>query len=97
MWFYFSTSGQKFTDLGFGSVYEGLEDYGPYANISTQAVMSLIKNIGKGVEDPSQVVLGTFEVDEYCIPQTDAAQGAFSHSLGEVYIILFNTRLLSFC
>ena len=82
--FYFSTSGQKFTDLGFGAVFGGSEDYGPYVNLSTQAVMSLIKNIGDGCEDPSQVVLGTHEVDEFCIPQTVAAQGAFSLSLGKV-------------
>ena len=86
----FRTAGQKYTDLGFGSVYDGSEQLGQFANLSTQAVMSLIKNISDCDNEPSQVVLGTFEVDEFCIPANVEGEGRSSHILGKVKRKLWN-------
>ena len=84
--FLFSSSAKNFIDLGFGSVFNGSDDLGDYANISTQAVMSLIKNVGDEFSGSNEhVVIDAEEVNRFCLPQ-----GVFvgsSNAVGRFYFV----------
>ena len=67
---FFSSSTKNFIDLGFGSVFNGADDFGEFANISTQAVMSMIKHVGDEASGINEhVVIDSDEVDRFCLPQ----------------------------
>ena len=93
--FVFSGSQQKFVDLGFGSVADGL--FGQFANISTQAVFDLFKNVDKNILDPQSIVeISTTDVESHCIPQRDDLNRQSGNDAGE-NMCLINDMFLFFC
>ena len=61
-----------FENNGFGSVFDGEFDGGSFANLSTQAVMSLIKNVsGEAQVEPGIVLIGADEIQEHHIPRLE--------------------------
>ena len=60
-------------DLGFGSVFDDIDNFELLPNISTQSVMDLIRNVTvPKEEDTSSIVeIGGSEVEEYFIPRNE--------------------------
>jgi hypothetical protein len=58
--------------MGFGSVFDGDFTAGHLANISTQGVFDLIKNVTfPGDQNSSVVEIGANEVDQFHLPRTE--------------------------
>ena len=79
MWFYIANYGFRtnkvFDDMGFGSVFNGGDLSGNLDNISTQAVMNLMKNVNCesfGDNDTEFVEIAEDDVQEHHIPRTEA-------------------------
>ena len=69
----FSVEGRSIAELGFGSIFEGGNDLGNLANISTQAVMDLMHNMTvptTGSESPF-VEIGGQEILAHNIPRAE--------------------------
>ena len=69
----FSVEGRSIAELGFGSIFEGGNELGNLANISTQAVMDLMRNMTVptiGSESPF-VEIGRQEILAHNIPRAE--------------------------
>ena len=71
----YSVDVRSITDLGFGSIFEGDNDLGNLANVSTQVVMDLMRNITvPSVESQSSFVeIGGHEIEVHNIPRSENA------------------------
>ena len=69
--FGFSDHSGKFRESGFGSVFDGAEAGGNLLNLSTQAVLALMRNVDVGSLDPTSsfVELGEDNIEQYHVPQ----------------------------
>ncbi len=71
-YFLFSSEAQNFVDLGFGTVFDGGHDFGQFSDLSTQAVMDLIRNVSEGDQgDQGIVQIAAKEVDQFCVNAND--------------------------
>lgn len=57
-----------FDDSGFGTVFEGVFDGGNLCNLSTQAVLELVKNVAPNDADKIIIELDTQEAKKYQFP-----------------------------
>jgi hypothetical protein len=64
---------RSFEDLGFATVFDGVADYGSFANVSTQAVFEMMKHVevGANLEGSSVVEIGKAEVEAFNIPRNE--------------------------
>ncbi len=62
----FRPSSQSILDLGFGSVVQIPDEFGHVAQMSTQAVLDLIKNVSEEGGN-SLITMSDVEVDQFCI------------------------------
>ena len=85
----FSVLQQNFVQLGFGSVFDGDGGLGQFAEISTQAVIDLIKNVDTdSVGIGSHVEISTSDVDKFCIKHPDNFTRQSSRETGEDLICI---------
>lgn len=65
----FSGSGRSFAELGFGSVFDGGANFGVIGNMSTQAVIELIKNVSEEQESGvHHIEISPEEVEQFYVP-----------------------------
>ena len=87
--FVFSGSQQNFVELGFGSVFDGVGGLGQFAEISTQAVIDLIKNVDTdSVVIGSHVEISTSDINKFCIEHPDDVTRQSRRETGENWICL---------
>ena len=74
----------RFNDTGFGSVFEDVDDFGQLGNLSTQAILSFIKNVPEGGLIGGEVVgIGEHELEEFHIPRTETLFSDADISIGK--------------
>jgi hypothetical protein len=73
---------------GFGTVFDGEADVGHFANMSTQAVLDLIKNayVGKEESGDGHVYLAVEDVDQFDVSGV-GAQAGIGNSSGECFLL----------
>ena len=84
-------------DLGFGTIFDGVNFGGQLANISTQAVFDMMRNIKiPGEETESSFIeMAALDMDEFNIPRTVSASSELSTSHGNLYNV-YNDLLKAF-
>jgi hypothetical protein len=75
-----------FDKEGFGSVFDGVFSGGSFENLSTQAVMDLIRNVNDEAEGNGSgvVVIDAQDVEDFHIPRVEANNSETSN--GEVLL-----------
>jgi len=88
-------SNKGFDDTGFGSLYDGSDVCGNLDNISTQAVMNLMKNVSCKVFDDNVefVEIADHDVQEHHIPRTEVLSHQGSNLLF-VFVKIYVFELL---
>ena len=87
--FLFSVDLRSVSDLGFGTIFDGTSGGSGLENVSTQAVMEMMKNIKVPEVDPiaSFIQMDQNDIESFCIPRTDANLTDLSNALGELLIV----------
>ena len=84
LFLFFRSDSTVFSDLGFGSVFDGSDEFGRLENLSTQAVLSFMKNVRE--EDQQEgsgfVKMDKQDVQEFHIPRSEATDESASSSSG---------------
>jgi hypothetical protein len=86
---FFRDGERTFTDLGFGSVFDGGQNFGQLGEISTQAVMELIQNCGS--KEQEYVAVDVQDLENFCLPhaQGSEAEGTIVGMFSEIHVDLF--------
>ena len=89
--FLFRFHADNFSDFGFGSVFVGAGEGENLFNVSTQAVLSLMRNVDVGSLDSTTAFVGLSDQDfqEYQIPRVPNVDQQRITDLGKFWSIRF--------
>ena len=81
----FRSSQQQYADLGFGAVFDGSTEYGQFSEISTQAVIEMMRHVdGNSHETATHVEISALDVDKFGIQPSDEPNRQLGNASGKI-------------